>query len=515
VTWDWQLMGSYAKYDLVRERRLQVAQDVNEFFYGGPYTDLDPLFGDPIVNIDLDRFFSPISPQDFLGFTDIDRTEADSSNAMVQFLTSGELFDMPAGPVGFAGLVEWGTQEYDITLDSRLLAGDFWGFTGTEGGGDRDRYAASAEFRFPLLTTLNVNAAIRYDHYDDATEVDGAPTYNLGIEYRPWEPVLLRGNFATSFRAPDMHYIYAAPSGFFVTTPDYYLCERDEPDVSLPDCTNGAVNYEGSRQGNTFLEEEEGESWTVGFVWEIFDNLSISADYYSIQLDNIVNDLSITRLLQDEADCRLGGVNNDPNGAYCQFVIGSVDRRPADDTLRSEAIVKVRTGPINQSVLETEGIDASLKYNLFTEVGSFDVDFFYTHVLDQKFAQFPEDPVESFRDDGTQDLRSRFRGTASWTWNDFQTTIFANRLGSTLTEDSVFKDPETEELIRVDPQWYFNWSASYNITDDIRASVFVQNVFNEGPPQNSEEGYPYFNIFVYDPYGREYFVQLDWTFGGR
>jgi outer membrane receptor protein involved in Fe transport len=515
-TWDWELMGSYAKYDLERERRLQVASAVNEFMYGGVPTETDALFGDPIVNIPLERFFAPITPQDFLGFTDIDRTEAESSNAMVQFLTTGELFEMPAGPVGFAGVIEWGTQDYSITLDDRLLAGEFWGFTGTEGGGERDRYAAAAEFRFPLLSTLDLQAAVRYDKYDDATEVGGAPTYNLGLEWRPISALLIRGSYATSFRAPDMHFIYAAPSGFFTSSPDYYLCERDENDVPLNECTNSSVNYAGSREGNLFLEEETGESFTAGFVWEIMENLSISADYYSIKLEDIVNDLSINRLLQDEADCRLGGVNNDPNGEYCQFVTGSVSRAPADGTLRSEQILSVVTGPINQSVQETEGIDATLKYYMTTEVGTFGLDFYYTHVLDQKFAQFAEDPVESYRDDGTQDLRSRFRGTVTWAYKDFSTTLLGNRLGSTLTRDSLFKDPETEELIRVDPQWYFNWSASYNITDDLRANVFVQNLFNKKPPQNAEEpGYPYFNIFVYDPYGREIFVQLDWTFGGR
>lgn len=514
VAWDWQLMGSYATYDLVRQRRLLLSQPSNELFQGGPWTELDPLFGDPLVNISQADFYSPITPAEFMGISDLDRTEADSSNAMAQFTITGDLFEMPAGPVGFAGLLEWGTQDYKINLDDRLLAQEFWGYTGTEGGGDRDRYAAAAEFRVPLFSTLNLNGAVRYDKYDDATNVDDALTYNLGVEFRPLKPLLLRGNFATSFRAPDMHFIYAAPSGFFTTVPDYYLCARDEPDASLPQCTNGNVGISGSRQGNLFLEEETGESWTVGFVWEILDNLSVSADYYNITLDGIVNDLSITGLLADEADCRLDGVNNDPNGAYCEFVLNSVTRNPADGSQRAEQIQSVRTGPINQSVLETDGIDATLKYNLNTEYGGFNVDLYYTYAFDKKFAQFPEDEIESYRDDGTQEMNDRFRGTFTWDYRDFSTTILANRLGKTLTYDSQFKDPETEDLIKVGAQWYFNWSATYNITDDIRASVFVQNLTNKKPPQNDEESYPYFNIFVYDPYGREFFLQLDWTFGG-
>ncbi|MND01825.1 hypothetical protein D3C83_209660 [compost metagenome] len=51
--------------------------------------------------------------------------------------------------------------------------------------------------------------------------------------------------------------------------------------------------------------------------------------------------------------------------------------------------------------------------------------------------------------------------------------------------------------------------------------MIVQNVFNKKPPLSEEDTYPgggawpYFNIFVYDPYGREIFVQLDWVFGAR
>ncbi len=99
---------------------------------------------------------------------------------------------MPAGPLGFAGVLEWGTQDYTIDLDQRLIDGLFWGYTGTGGGGSRDRYAAAAEFRIPLLSTLNLNAAARYDEYDDVTKVNGRFTYNLGLEFRPVSQLLLR-----------------------------------------------------------------------------------------------------------------------------------------------------------------------------------------------------------------------------------------------------------------------------------------------------------------------------------
>ena len=56
-----------------------------------------------------------------------------------------------------AGIVEWGTQEYDITLDPRLISGEFWGFTGTGGGGERDRYAVGGEVLVPVDSMINLS----------------------------------------------------------------------------------------------------------------------------------------------------------------------------------------------------------------------------------------------------------------------------------------------------------------------------------------------------------------------
>src|SRR5690606_23246494 len=112
-------------------------------------------------------------------------------------------------------------------LDPRLINGDFWGFTGTGGGGTRDRYAVGTELLVPIHEMLTATAAVRWDKYDDITEVDDALTYGLGLEFRPISDLLIRGRYSTSFRAPDMHYVFADPSGFFVTLPDYYLCAKD------------------------------------------------------------------------------------------------------------------------------------------------------------------------------------------------------------------------------------------------------------------------------------------------
>ncbi len=525
--WTWETSFTYAEYDLVRERRLILAAEADAFFAGDGLSNLqpDPLFGGFFADLgDLtdpaNPYNRPLTPQEFLSISGIDRTEADSSNSTIAAQVVGDLFHLPAGPVSMAAVAEWGTQEYQITLDPRLRDGIFWGFTGTGGGGERDRYAVGAEFLVPATDTLTVTAAVRYDYYDDITDVDGAPTWALGLEYRPTDSLLLRGRYATSFRAPDMHFVFAEPSGFFQTVPDYYLCARDlgideSSQGGLASCIDpvrgplGTTSVQGSRSGNPGLEEEEGESYTVGFVWQVFDNLTLSVDYYDIHLENIVVDRSVDTLLRDERACLLGGSYTVTAGTDCNDVLSRITRFPADGGVNSETLVSVAIGPFNQAVQETNGIDAALNYSLDTDkAGLFSVDMSWTRVFDQKSATLPTDPVVSFANGGTQDFRSRFRTTFGWIYQDLSATVLWNRLGSSLTNDSLFSDTKN----RVDAQDYFNATVRYQFTDAFSVALIGNNILDNEPPQTSEEGYPYFNVLNYDPYGRELFVELGYVF---
>ena len=72
---------------------------------------------------------------------------------------------------------------------------------------------------------LIAQIAARYDKYDDITAVDDAVSKMFGLEWRPFESLLLRASYATSFRAPDMNYIYKARgTGYYASTTDYYRC---------------------------------------------------------------------------------------------------------------------------------------------------------------------------------------------------------------------------------------------------------------------------------------------------
>lgn len=242
--------------------------------------------------------------------------------------------------------------------------------TGGGGGGERSRYAAGLEFNIPVFSMLNLSLAGRYDKYDDITEVDDAKTWGAGLEFRPFKSLLLRTNYSTSFKAADLHYVFAERSGSFGTVTDFYRCFKAGVSPSLCSQSGATYNYQAftTSQGQPGLQEETGKSMTAGFVWDVMDNLSLQADYYKVDLENVITVQSGTDILQAELGCNTGlystgqpypfGLGSD----FCNAALGRIDRDPV-----TNAVTEIRSGPINLAFQGTKGIDASVKYRLGTQ----------------------------------------------------------------------------------------------------------------------------------------------------
>lgn len=508
---DWDAYYSHSEYDSDTKRPRLVASKINDWFLG---PRLGTVGVRPVYNINLEHYLNPLTPEQFAGLSTIVKTEAESSADTANFVLSGDLFELPAGPLGFAAMLEASRQEYKLRPDPRTLptapaSEAIYNLSDASGGGKRNRYAAGVEFSVPIVDTFKAQLAGRYDKYDDRSDTGGAFTYNVGLEWRPVERVLLRGSYGTTFRAPDMHYLYAGTSGFFTTYFDEFQCRRD--DLSVTDCGGDATyNYQaaGQRSGNIELEEEEGKSWTAGVVWDIIDNLSLTVDYYDIKLENIIGD-DIDRLLYDEANCRLGVDRNgnavDTSSALCADAIARVQRSAPISGPAPGNIATVITSPRNLQLLSTRGIDASIKYRLDTDRwGDFGFQMGWSHVLSQKRQDFSDDPVEEYRDNLQNfDFRSRANMTVSWSKGDWAANVYGTRWGSL---------PNWAETGRIAPYFLWNTNISKKITDKATVGLFVNNVFNKLHPRDDTYfTYPFF-WRAYSPIGREVFVQFDYKF---
>jgi outer membrane receptor protein involved in Fe transport len=261
--WGWDAYYYRSEYKVDSKNRWPLASKIEQYFLGDQLGD---YYGYPIYAPDTAKMYNPISGRS--SFSDIidTKSKAYTQNLNLQ-VTNTSLFSLPAGDVGVAALAQVGEQYWDNPTDPRVIAGDFWGLTGTQGNGKRRNYAGAVEVRVPIFSMLTANVSGRYDDYRYGGADHTKGTYKLGLEFRPFESLLIRGNYATAFRSPDMGYLFAGPSGYYTNGVDYYRCRTEEPGVSYTDCTYNNENFSGARSGNIKLNSVTAKSWGYGVVW--------------------------------------------------------------------------------------------------------------------------------------------------------------------------------------------------------------------------------------------------------
>lgn len=531
----WEASATYGKYEYVQDRPRLLAKAVHDYFLGPQqgYTNATGTAATgtyPVYTLNLDRWRTPITPEIYRSFATRVKNVAEATSATANFNISGDLFELPAGPLGFAAVLEGTRQTSDLNSDPRtnqlrpLDDQTIYNLTSSgETHGTRDRYAAGVEFRVPIFSQLTAQAAARYDKYDDITAVDAATTYNLGLEWRPFSNLLLRGSYATSFRAPDMQLVYAEGAASYSGIFDEYSCRSGTglgqpagtPGRTVSQCGTGDITRYTTQSliaGNPNLKEEEGKSWGVGFVWDIIDNMSVSVDYYKIKLEDRARALDAAYILQNEANCRLG-VNRDGSSfehaigsPFCQNIMGLVTRTSAPGTTLDQQVSRLNTAYINQAMQEVSGIDATFKYRYDTDrLGDFSFDLGYSLRLTDKSQRFPGDTTVDYRDMWDYDPRSRVRGSVGWSLDDWSVTVFGSRLGANMNWD---------ETGRLKPYILYNLQVGKKFGNSLKVDFTVVNItdnqFREDPTYTS---YPYFyNYIGADPLGRRYYVSATYRF---
>ncbi|GAB2532497.1 TonB-dependent receptor domain-containing protein [Rhodanobacter koreensis] len=486
--------------------------------YLGPSLGVDPDSGYQIYNAPPSRLYTPLTVAQFRSITQ-DSIDTDKSRSEDWSFTvsNTELFRLPAGPVGFAGVAEYGNQYFGLKPDPLSLDGSYYGLHNAVAVGSRDHSGLGVEFSVPVFSQLLVTAAGRYDKYEYGSNSSGKGTYALGFEYRPFKTLLLRGSLATGFRAPDLSYLYAGDSGSSSSGTDYYLCRRDEPG-SGPDynnnCTNGNVDFNGRSHGSTTLKDETSKSFTYGFVYSPIPNLDFSADYYNIKINNEVEYQDSDMILREEADCRLGvnvnGAPVDGNSSLCKQVESQVVRNSPTAAFNPSGITSVIVLPINAAIDHTSGVDFDSHYRLSTDrFGRFDFSVGATYVIMHRTQLSPDSPVDNEMTDLYYYLIPRTKANASvtWTYHDFRATLYGSRLGGI---------PNYDGTLRLAPTFNYNLTLGYNITKNFNVSMVVDNLFDAKPRRDPTwTSYPYYYIPWNNPIGRAFFLEANMKLGSH
>ncbi|MBY6186647.1 TonB-dependent receptor [Marinobacter hydrocarbonoclasticus] len=479
---------------------------------------LDVISFDP-NETDPNRWYvlSEMTPEQAEAIMGVSTKRSESSIHQFTTTLTGDLMDMPAGALAFATSVEWARESYEDILDDTTQSGGYIGMGGTGGEGDRDRYAAALEFLVPLLSNapgaqrLELSLAGRYDYYDDDTEVGGAFSPQVGLMYNPVENVLVRGSWGESFRAPDMHRIYAGETIGFGET-EY-------------DLGNGEVyedSYTSYKSGNLALEEEKGDYASIGIVANLTDDLDLTLDWWTIELDGAVRTISSSYIYDGPNDFK---PEMDYTGQYA-----NCDQLPdvgfilETDDNGFDNLMCIRSGPINVAYEKSEGVDGTLHYNLDeTGLGDFKFELSASYLISKEVKDFEFSEPEEYTE---TEYFPHWKGKASinWSLEDLSATVSYYYTGTAEGMDlfdyydSTGENIEEMRTDKLDAFGRLNLSVRYKLPWDGAVRVGVNNLTDELPPyydvRNTEhDSFPFYREDRgYSMVGRSYYLSYSQNF---
>ncbi len=471
----------------------------------------------------IDPAINPFSvTQDAAGQAALDRTKirqvvraADSKRDSVDGHASRELFNLPGGPVALAVGGEGRLERYDDNPSAIFSSGDVIG-----SGGDlqpvnaqRHVYAGFAEVSVPVVRTLELGLAARYDHYQDFGSTTNP---KATIRFQPTREVLLRGSAGTGFRAPTLPELYRGVTqtnsgntyndpyydnsgGFRVTDPATGAGGRCATQFNGTYCNAQLKVRQG---GNGALQPEKSHQFTAGFLLEPTRDLSFGADFFYVKQKQLIGVL--------DADLQLGDIvaNFDPatRTSSSQYAGNLVTRFDAT----TGATVVDYVGAFNQNLGEliTKGIDFTVRGRLPTGYGTFGVGIESTYLISQKLRQpgqanFTEGVGQYAVFGPVQRYKQVITGT--WDYGPYGAAVVYN-WGSGYLDFSGTRNAGPNESIDV--------LASYTAFKSLKVVLGVKNLMDRNPPISDQT--QYFQVgydpTVGDPHGRAFYARLTYTY---
>jgi len=196
-----------------------------------------------------------------------------------------ELFQMPGGAVSVA----LGGGMYHLYKNAlappNIMNGTQFGNLAYAVGGQTNSNAY-IELVAPVLKGLEIDLAGRYDRYNT---YGSSTTPKFGVKYSPFKMLTIRGTYGQGFRAPNPAEAGAAGSLFSgFTFNDASLCPNPgNPQTAgnFPSQCAGIAVPVGLQAGTPTLQPEKSKNYTGGFIFQPFDNTSISFDYWDIKVN--------------------------------------------------------------------------------------------------------------------------------------------------------------------------------------------------------------------------------------
>ena len=463
-----------------------------------------------------------------------------------QLIASGFLFGdldeygirLPAADTGIAIALgaEFRDENLDFKPDEAYRSGEGAG----QGGATRPVSGGSSvaelflEANVPLVEArpfaeeLLLDIGLRYSDYEYGGSVE---TYGLRSGWAINQGVKLRGSFQRAIRAPNVRELFQ-PEGFnlFDMSSDpcsgevegglngvtsagrtFDECARsgvtEQQWGSVPDSPANQYNF--LQGGNTDLKPESSDTWTIGIVFspQAIDGLTVSLDYYSIEVEKGISNLTPEFVLNECLDGDLVLCERINRGVTGDLWVGS-------DVESSGHIVSRQE---NLAIEKVVGYDLVADYSLDLGTwGHLDIRNVLSLIDKWEQQEVAGAPVEDCAGkwgfvcgSPTPDVRNRMRVIWATPWN-LTATLMWRHLGEV--------DDRNEDGVDLEDIDYFDLSAIWEVNDSIQLRTGINNLFDREPPiagngagpASSGNGNTYPGL--YDALGRYGFLAVSLSF---
>lgn len=467
-----------------------------------------------------------------------------------------DLFTLPAGDLGFAAGVEVRYEslkdERDPTVDGTTtytnwylgttFNSDMMGTSPTpDSYGSRNVKSAyvefavpmiAPEFDIPLLQSLDMQLAGRYESYNDVGDIS---TPKIALAWGVNDSLLFRASWSEGFKAPNLEVLNADELARFLTYTDYIYCEADVRNAVISGYSGCLKSYSVTwhMAGNPDLKPETSENYSVGMVFspkfipEEFGRFNFTVDSWRIQIDDVIGVTPTLDVIMNDLYQRVVHGSSDPR--IVRSAPTSVDIAAFAGTGLDAVgeILYVQTDYDNLNSLDAKGIDFNFDWrSASTSFGNFSVNLAASKLLSYKQDLTPQMQevlaaqqaglLSSFLSIGTADevgqngRKPEWKASGQFIWNYENLTYrlsgqYTGSLNSgRYSSGADFKVPST--LI-------WNTSFRYTFTESVAEGfsfeVGIRNLFDKEPPLSASGTYL---ASLYQPFSRYVYASIEKKF---
>jgi iron complex outermembrane receptor protein len=207
------------------------------------------------------------------------------------------LFDIWGGPVGFLAGAEYRDESFSDDRDPRLdgtiqftaWSGETYPFVSDvvnssptpDNSGSRDVTSLYTEFALPILPSLDVQLALRYENFSD---VGSTTVPKVAFGWRPTDWLMLRGSWSEAFRAPNLITINEEIVARNNTNKDW-VCQYVQDVTGSDDGLDANCEYSMQRraEGSEDLDPEKSDNTSIGMVLTPIPSLTFTLDFWQIE----------------------------------------------------------------------------------------------------------------------------------------------------------------------------------------------------------------------------------------